>query len=60
MQKLISITAREYLNNEYEYPTVCYIVDEDIIRYTPPVGYQILDMSDNMYKCSDGDFYLRK
>ena len=59
MGYLKTITEEEYTSSTFEYPTICYIGEDNIVRWTAPVGYQILDMSDEMYRCSDGDFLVK-
>lgn len=50
------ITEEEYLNELFEYPTICYIKESNILRFSAAAGYQNLDMADGMWQVADGDF----
>jgi hypothetical protein len=60
MGYLRNITEEDYGSSTIEYPTICYIGEDNIVRWTPPIGYQILDASEEMFRCSDGDFLVLK
>lgn len=53
------MTEQEYLSSVIEYPTIVYIEEYNLVRWTPPKGYKILDSSDSILLCSDGDFLVK-
>lgn len=48
MDYLTIKTEQAYLNGTFEYPTICYIKEHDMLRFPAIAGYQILDMADGM------------
>lgn len=59
MGYLIEMTEQEYLSSVIEYPTIVYMEANDLVRWTAPSGYNILDSQDSIFLCSDGDFLVK-
>lgn len=58
MSYLKILTEEDYLKEIFEYPTIVYIKEADILKFSIPKGYNDLQMVDGIYQCADGDFYL--
>ena len=54
------ISEEEYLSNTFEYPTICYIKENDMLRFPITTGYQTIDMADGMWQAADGDFLIKE
>lgn len=54
------ITEQEYLNETFEYPTICYVKENNMLRFPAPAGYQNLDMADGMWQAADGDILIKE
>jgi hypothetical protein len=54
------ITEQEYLNETFEYPTICYVKENNMLRFPAHAGYQNLDMADGMWQAADGDILIKE
>lgn len=54
------ITEEEYLNESFEYPTICYIKESDMLRFPATAGYQNLDVADGVWQAADGDLLIKE
>lgn len=53
-------TEKEYLESDISSPTIVYIEESDITRFSPPDGYEIFDSNTELFRSKNGDFYLKK
>ena len=60
MNYLTIKTEQEYLNGTFEYPTICYVKENNMLRFPAHAGYQNLDMADGMWQAADGDILIKE
>ena len=52
-------TEEEVLTNTFSPITICFVKDEDIVRFPAPNGFDTMDLSDGIWQCADGDFLIK-
>lgn len=56
------ISEEEYLMSDFEWPTVCWVGDENqgLVRYSPNNGYSVYNAKNSILELKDGGFYVKE